>query len=167
MKNISQFNNMAMKKTALTEICIALLILLFAYTAVSKFLDYEKFVFQMRLAPLPMMRTIAPILGWLMPTIEIVIAVGLLMNKFRKTALFSSVILLILFEIYITGMLLSGQHLPCTCGGIISTMSWKQHLGFNALFILIGVTAIKQTKKNSLDPSEKKGKIDVKDLSRA
>jgi len=64
-------------------------------------------------------------------------------------------------------MLLSGQHLPCTCGGIISKMSWKQHLGFNALFILVGLIGIIKTKKNSLGLSAKRGTENIKDLSRA
>ncbi len=33
----------------LIEICIALLMLLFGYTALSKLLEYDKFIFQMRL----------------------------------------------------------------------------------------------------------------------
>jgi len=156
-----------MKKTALAEICVALLILLFAYTAASKFIDYNTFVFQMQRAPLPLMKLVAPVLGWLMPTIELFIVIGLLIARFQLKALYVSVVLLILFEIYITGMLLSGQHLPCTCGGVISRMSWKQHLGFNALLILFGLTAIIQTKKNSLSVSAKSETDNIEDLSRA
>lgn len=156
-----------MKKTALTEICIALLILLFAYTAASKFIDYNTFVLQMQRAPLPAMKMVAPILGWLMPTIEMVIVIGLLITRFQLKALYASVILLALFEIYITGMLLSGQHLPCTCGGVVSRMTWKQHVVFNALFIFIGLMAIIQTKKISLSVSPKTEKGNIKDLSRA
>jgi putative oxidoreductase len=141
-----------------------LLLVLFAYTATIKFLDYNKFVFQMRLAPLPLMKFAAPMLGWLMPAIEMAIAIGLLFIRFRLTALYTSVILLLVFEIYIIGMLLSGHDLPCTCGGIISKMSWKQHLAFNAIFILVGLTGILQYRKYKLIPPAKNGAGNIKVL---
>jgi putative oxidoreductase len=131
-----------MKKELIATACISLIVLLFVYTSASKFLDYPKFVFQLRLAPLPMMITLAPVIGWLVPLAELLVPLGLLTEKYRLKALFATVALLILFEFYITAMLLTGKHLPCTCGGIISTLGWKQHLLFNALFILIAVTAI-------------------------
>jgi putative oxidoreductase len=132
-----------MKKNLLTEILIAILVLIFAYTACSKFLDYEKFVFQMQLAPIPLMKWAAPILGVVMPLLETGIVFGLLFERSRLLGLYASITLLILFEIYINAMLLTGLHLPCTCGGFISKMSWKQHLWFNAVLILISWASIK------------------------
>jgi len=138
-----------MKKEILISCSTALFIFLFAYTALSKFLDYNLFVLQMRKAHLPVMRTIAPVLGWVVPALETVLVVGLFSRNFRLKALVSAVGLLLIFEIYIAGMLLANQHLPCTCGGIISKMSWKQHLIFNAVFIGIGTMAIFQIKNYS------------------
>jgi putative oxidoreductase len=147
-------------KKHLANICVALLLLLFAYTATSKFLEHPKFVFQMRLAPVPFIGSIAPVISWLIPGLETLIVAGLLIDRFRVLALYTAAILLILFEIYISIMLLSGLHLPCTCGGIISGMSWKQHLLFNALFLLITITAIAQHKKQpSSLPLKPKGMI--------
>jgi len=137
-----------MKKEFAIEICIALIVLLFAYTGVSKVLDYDKFVFQMRLAPLPLMITLAPVLGVVMPVIELLIAMALLFNQTRLKALYATIGLLISFELYISGMMLTGRHLPCTCGGIISKMGWGQHLLFNMLFILLSITTIYLIKKN-------------------
>jgi putative oxidoreductase len=143
---ILAYNLIPMKRPIIYQIIIFLLILLFAYTAMSKFLDYRKFVFQMRLAPLPIMNWAAPILGWLMPLLESLLFVGLIITRYRLIALYATFSLLILFEIYIGGMLLSGHNLPCTCGGIISHMSWKQHLLFNAVFIILSLVAIKEQK---------------------
>jgi hypothetical protein len=159
---MATMNNSA-NKNILLRFLTGLLVLLFSYTATSKFLDQELFVFQMRLAPLPLMIAAAPILGWLVPSIEMLIAIGLLINSFRLKALYASVILLVLFEFYIIGMLLSGHQLPCTCGGIISTMNWKQHLLFNALFIFIGLTTIIKIKINNV--SSKNGEENIKGLS--
>lgn len=131
-----------MKTNRIIEICTALIVLLFAYTAVSKVLDYDKFVFQMRLAPVPLMLPLAPVLGILVPATEILIVTGLLIRRFRLAALYATIVLLTTFEIYIAAMLLTGHHLPCTCGGIISKMGWGQHLLFNLLFIGIASAAI-------------------------
>lgn len=141
-----------MKRYIFSDIAALLFIILFAYTATSKFLDHELFVFQLRLAPLPFMIPLAPLLGWLMPGIEAIIVILLSIKKYRLKGLYASVILMFLFEIYILAMLSTGSHLPCTCGGIISTMTWKQHLPFNAFFILIGIAGIiksNQQKKDS------------------
>jgi putative oxidoreductase len=126
-----------MKRSLFSILITMFLVLLFAYTAVSKVLDYELFVFQMKLAPLPLMRTIAPVLGWFMPVLELGLCAGLMIRRFHLIALYSIVCLLLIFEAYIGGMLLSGQHLPCTCGGIISKMNWKEHLLFNAFVIVL------------------------------
>jgi hypothetical protein len=120
------------------------MVLLFSYTASSKLIDYEKFVFQMRLAPLPVMKNVAPVLGWVMPVAEAMIVFGLLYKPLRLNALKASVVLIVLFELYITTMLFSGRQLPCTCGGILSSMSWKEHLIFNAFFLFLGFLSIRE-----------------------
>jgi putative oxidoreductase len=152
-------------------ICFSFL-LLFVYTSASKFLNYDRFVFQMRLAPVPGMKILAPALGWLVPSIEILIAAGfvigiLFVPAFKIKSLYASVILLVAFEIYITIMLLSGSYLPCTCGGIISQMGWKQHLFFNGFLILAGMLSISYLKKHKASPPTEQAKDDLKELSRA
>ena len=146
-----------MKRISFSDIISILLLLLFIYTATSKFLDYDKFVFQMRLAPLTFMHWAAPILGWLMPSVEmllvIMLAIGIIESKYQTVGIYASLILLLSFEIYISGMLLSGIRLPCTCGGIISKMSWKQHLVFNGIFIIFSAIAIANTKKVKNKPN--------------
>ncbi|MGF7079729.1 MauE/DoxX family redox-associated membrane protein [Mucilaginibacter sp. UYCu711] len=164
-------NSTTYEKIIFTTLIISLLMLLFIYTSVSKFLDYDKFVFQMRLAPVPLMKILAPALGWLVPGIEMLIAIGLAAGFFypnlRIMALYSSVILLIIFEIYIGTMLLSGSHLPCTCGGIISKMGWQQHLLFNAFFIITGIISIRFLPKKKLSINDLYTQTPYKDLSRA
>jgi putative oxidoreductase len=160
-----------MKRTIIPNIVSFLIILLFVYTSTSKFLDYDKFVFQMRLAPVPLMKILAPILGWVVPAVEMVVAISLAVGFFfpaiKMKGLFGSVYLLSIFEIYIAIMLLSGSHLPCTCGGIVSQMGWKQHLFFNAFFIICGILSIKYSKKQKTSPPIKFAPDENKILSRA
>ncbi|MFC0318669.1 MULTISPECIES: MauE/DoxX family redox-associated membrane protein [Olivibacter] len=116
-------------------------ILLFAYTGISKLLDYEKFVFQMRLAPVPLIKTVAPIIGRVLPWVELALAAMLYFENTRYFGYRASLVLMILFEIYISWMKIvsikTGIHLPCTCGGIISSMGWLTHLIFNASVIVL------------------------------
>lgn len=117
--------------------CSLLLIMLFTYTALSKLLEQDIFVFQMKLSPVKFMAQWAAVLGWLVPLVELFIVGLLLIKNFRTAGLYLSFLLLLAFEIYITSMLLSGLSLPCTCGGVISRLGWKGHLVFNAAFMLL------------------------------
>lgn len=146
-----------MKKESLVDLIAAIFILLFSYTAVSKFLDYERFVFQMKLAPIPLMSALAPLLGIITPVIESLIVLLLLFRRTRALGIYTSLFLIIIFEVYVVGMLASGKNLPCSCGGIISTLSWKAHIGFNAIFIFIGLAAVFLMKsKQNISPNTKK-----------
>lgn len=48
-----------------------------------------------------------------------------------------SLVLMMAFTVYI-GMALVGawEKLPCGCGSVISSLSWKQHFFFNLFFLL-------------------------------
>jgi putative oxidoreductase len=155
-----------MKRIPLANSVSVLLLLLFIYSATSKFLEYDKFVFQMKLAPVPLMNWSAPVLGWLIPAIETFLVIGLAAGMFHLViqvkTLYASVILLFVFEFYISAMLLSGLELPCTCGGIISQMSWWQHLLFNAFFIITGVFSIRYSQKYKAHPADKFGYHELK-----
>jgi phage shock protein PspC (stress-responsive transcriptional regulator) len=43
---------------------------------------------------------------------------------------------------YILLMLISDERLPCSCGGVLQQLSWKQHLIFNLFFLLLAVVGI-------------------------
>jgi putative oxidoreductase len=132
-----------MKRQHLLNIGIALLLLLYSYTAISKFLDQYRYVFQMKLSPFSLVKNFAQFWGWFIPLTEITIVIGLCFEKTKKQALMISLGLLIIFEIYIVGMLMTGLKLPCACGGVIAFMSWKVHVLFNAIFITINIVAIR------------------------
>ncbi|MFT3947188.1 MAG: hypothetical protein QM763_09465 [Agriterribacter sp.] len=129
------------------QVIPGLLMLLFFYTAFSKLMDYP--LFKAALGDVPFISRFANILAWLLPVTEI-IAGGLLFHpSTRKIGLLLSLALLIVFTAYLFGMVVSGIKLPCNCGGVISTMSWKQHLVFNAFFIILTtIAAVKYTSKN-------------------
>lgn len=131
-----------------TIITLISLMLLFSYTAISKLLEQDTFIFQMKLSPLTLMKTLAPMLAWLLPFTELTVVCLLFSERYRRVGLWYSIVLFSIFEIYIAGMLISKQHLPCTCGGIISMLSWKGHLVFNAAFIVSAYLTLVLDKPN-------------------
>lgn len=121
------------------EVITGLLVFLWLYTGLTKLYDVSRFAAAMRhnsiLAPY------ADILKWLVPITEIIIVIFLCIPQTRKKGILVSAILLALFAGYISYMLLQDSDLPCTCGGILETMSWKQHLVFNISVTVLCVAA--------------------------
>jgi hypothetical protein len=130
-----------MKNLIFPQIVVLLLILLFSYTAASKLLEHTRFLFQLRLSPLPQMVIFAELLSWSVPILEagiaVMLTVGVITGRFLNKGLWISLVLMAAFEIYITAMFFSGKDLPCACGGIISLMSWRGHMIFNGLTIIL------------------------------
>lgn len=121
------------------ELITGLLVFLFLYTALTKLYDVSRFAAAMRhnsiLAPY------ADILKWVVPITEIIIVILLCVAQTRRMGIFISAILLALFAGYISYMLIKDSDLPCTCGGILESMSWRQHLMFNLSMSTLSVAA--------------------------
>jgi len=121
------------------SIIAALLIALFVYTALSKVMQLHRF--QIALRSSPWLREYSRQLAWGIPGIELVLAAGLLILRFRERALLFSGILLLVFTLYIGGMLLFTEKLPCGCGGVIEALDWQQHLVLNIVLTLLAFLA--------------------------
>ncbi len=122
------------------ETMIALFVLLFVYAAFSKLADYQNF--KDNIVFITGQPKLAALLANSLLIAEIVIALLLCINRSRLPGLYAFVALLLLFTAYIVYLLLSGRNLPCSCGGVISSLTWKQHLLFNACFLVAGIAAI-------------------------
>lgn len=129
-----------MSRKLIIEIITALLIVLFVYAGLSKLLDHH--TFSLQLARSPLLGSWAFVIAWVLPIGELLLAAALVIPATRLLGLYASSILLIVFTLYLVYMLSFSTHLPCTCGGIISTLSWKQHVGFNTVFILLAAGGI-------------------------
>jgi hypothetical protein len=135
-----------LKRIPVTEICSSLLILLFAYTAFSKLLTYKKFRWVLNESPL--IHNGAGVIVWLLPAAELLIVLLLIIPTYRSTGFKLSISLLILFTSYLIYMILFASHLPCNCGGVISSMTWKQHIFFNLFFIGIAITGLMSLRRS-------------------
>lgn len=125
-----------MKRTILIEIIAAILILLFLYVAVSKWIDMPSFVRAMHNQPFP--SWLADIFVWAVPGAEVVISVLLMFRRTQHIGFIASLVLMCLFTLYIGSILLHlFPRVPCSCGGVIKQLSWTQHFIFNLFFVAI------------------------------
>jgi uncharacterized membrane protein YphA (DoxX/SURF4 family) len=129
----------SIKDNIVTVICY-LYVLLFVYAAVSKLLDFENF--QVQIAQSPLLTAYAGFFSKAIIIVELIIAVLLTIRRFRIIALFSAYTIMILFSVYIFIILNYSPYVPCSCGGILEKMGWKEHLVFNIIFSIIGIIAL-------------------------
>jgi hypothetical protein len=127
-------------KKLIIEIIIFLYVVLFLYAAGTKLLDYERSAAQIGQSPL--LTNYAGVIAWLVPAIEIVIAMMLMITRFRLIALYASFGLMVIFTLYVAAILSLSTELPCACGGVLSMLHWKGHLIFNSGFVLLALAAI-------------------------
>jgi hypothetical protein len=86
------------------------------------------------------------------PFVELVIAGTLLFPKYMLGSLYASFFLLVIFTVYITAVLNFSDTIPCSCGGVVSTLGWKGHIIFNTSFMLLALLGISLTKKLQMKP---------------
>jgi putative oxidoreductase len=142
-----------MKRKIIIEIISSLLILLFLYASVSKWLAFRTFIGEMNNQPFPNWMT--PFLVWSIPFIEVLIAIGLIFEKTRVQSFYASLILMLAFTIYTVAILLHAfKYIPCSCGGVIRKLTWPQHLFFNLFFVGISILGIILKKREPVNAVE-------------
>jgi len=122
------------------KIVSILLALLFMYAGASKMLDFENF--QVQLAQSPLLSAYAGMISYVIIAIEFIVAIALCMNSSRLIGLYASLGLMAGFTIYIYLILNYSDFIPCSCGGILEKLGWKEHLVFNIFFFLFALAAI-------------------------
>ena len=121
------------------EIVVALYVLLFLYTAIMKIKDIPFFIGSM--THTPVLRPYATLLAGMIPAMEIAIAVLLIIPRTRHYGLLTGTGLMGIFTLYVAFILATMKELPCSCGGVIQQLNWKEHLIFNSGFLLAGILA--------------------------
>ena len=130
----------AMKKKIAIEIICFLFILLFTYAAVMKLMDVQKFTVQIGQSPL--LTNFAGVVAWGIPITELLIAGMLAITRLRLWGLYASFGLMTMFTAYIIAILQFSEHIPCSCGGVLESMGWTEHLIFNIGFVLLGLGGV-------------------------
>lgn len=129
------------KRQVVLECIAALLILLFLYASVSKFLDFKRFVDEINNQPLPNSWT--PFIVWGVPFLEIAISVTVTFEYTRLLGFYASLVMMLLFTIYSILILAHFfPYIPCSCGGVIRKLTWPQHLILNLFYVALSITGI-------------------------
>lgn len=115
-------------------------VLLFTYASISKLLDFENF--QVQIAQSPLLSAYAGFISYFTIVIELFCVVLLIVPKMRLLGLYMSLGLMAAFSIYIYLILNYSDFVPCSCGGILEKMGWKEHLIFNIVCVFMAVGAI-------------------------
>lgn len=136
---------MKSKQQIFVTVISVLLILLFTYAAISKLMDYHQFSKQLNVSTL--LKPIAGMLTWMIPSGELYIAILLVVPEWRTSGMKLSFILMSMFSAYIAIMLLFFDELPCSCGGVFERMSWNQHLLFNLTFTFLAFAGLRLQKQ--------------------
>jgi hypothetical protein len=127
-------------KNAILEIICLLYVILFVYAAVSKLLDFENF--RVQLGQSPLLSAFAGSIAWIIPVLELLIALLLVLKQWRLVGLFSAFSLMIMFTAYIYIILNYSSFVPCSCGGILEKMGWTEHMFFNFVFMILAAAGI-------------------------
>ncbi len=124
----------------IVETTSILLIILFVYAGLSKLLEFQNF--RAQLGQSPLLSAYTGFISYAVLAVEFTIALLLAIPKTRFIALFASFTLMLLFTAYIIVILNYSSFVPCSCGGILEQLGWKEHLIFNIVFTLLAATAI-------------------------
>ncbi len=123
------------------ELITALFVILFTYTPLSKILDVDTFRKQMLNQPLP--DVLKQNLVWLVPVSEITTSIFLIIKPVRLCGFVLAFLLMLAFTLYV-GLILANTfaYIPCSCGGILNTLSWKAHFIFNIVITLLALAGV-------------------------
>ncbi|RYD96815.1 MAG: hypothetical protein EOP54_12740 [Sphingobacteriales bacterium] len=123
------------------QFATAALATLFCYAAMSKLLNYEQSEQEMLNQVFP--QSVAIVLTWLVPSVELLVTMLLLIKTTQHIGLWVAALLLLAFSVYIS-VVMTGAfgRVPCSCGGILKSMSYGTHLVFNLFFMFLAIGAL-------------------------
>ncbi len=127
-------------KSTIIKVTSCLYIILFVYASVSKLLEFQDF--QTQLGQSPLLGAFALPVSYGIIIIELFISLLLAFDRTRKLGLYMSFTLMIIFTTYIIIILNLTTFTPCSCGGVLESLGWTEHLIFNIAFILLALIMV-------------------------
>jgi hypothetical protein len=129
-------------KGVIVEVISMLFIILFAYAGLTKLLEGHRFYDTIRNSPILGGETLASLASWTVPLAELAVALLLVRSRTRLIGLYGAMAMMLLFTGYTMAIVFFAPYRPCSCGGVISLLSWEQHLALNILLLLLAVLII-------------------------
>lgn len=124
----------------MTDLTAYFYILLFFYASISKIMDFENF--QVQIGQSPLLSAYAGMVSYGVILLELLIVGCLSLSKFRLAGLYASTALMCAFTVYIYLILNYSDFVPCSCGGILEKLGWREHLVFNIGCVILGCIAV-------------------------
>lgn len=135
----------------IVEIISMLYVLIFTFAGLTKFLEGDQFFNNLNNSPiLPDIVWLPFIISWAVPTLEILTASLIAIPITRLKGLYGALGLMILFTLYVAGIVFFSPYTPCSCGGVLTLLSWPQHLILNIGLILLAISGIRLYQKCKL-----------------
>lgn len=122
-------------------------VVLLSYAGISKFIEGNSLYIALINAPLYLNKPAADLLKWWIPIIEILLAISISFKTTRRIGYLSIALLFILLSLYAGWITWFLPNKPCSCGGLISLLSWKQHVVFNLINLILSLVAWYITKR--------------------
>jgi len=129
----------------IVDIISYIFILLFLHTALDKIWKFNNF--RQVLGFMPLLGSAGNIIAYVVPAAEITISALLIIPSTRKWGLAASLTMMLIFTSYLVFMIFYTDDLPCNCGGVISQLTWTQHIWFNSFFVLLGIVGFRLSQK--------------------
>jgi len=141
-----------MKRINFLDVVIFLFVILFIYAATNKLMTFAEFQAQLGKSPLIMGNS--KILSYAVPSVEIVISLLLLLPRTILYGLYGSFFLMVSFTGYILFILTLSPYVPCSCGGVLNSLGWTEHLIFNIAFVLLAIAGVFLYNRQQKEQSE-------------
>lgn len=136
MKGVARYRGI------IVEVICLLFIVLLTYAGLTKFLEGHRFYDNLRNSPIIGGETLASLASWMVPLAELAVALLLVKSRTRLIGLYGALGLMLLFTGYTVAIVFIAPYRPCSCGGVISLLSWEQHLVLNVVLLLLALLAI-------------------------
>lgn len=122
------------------NLTVYLFVILFIYSAISKLIDFENF--QVQIAQSPLLTAFATPIAYGVVLGEILVALMLCFEKSKVLGLYLFLGFMSAFTLYIYLILNYSPFVPCSCGGVLENLGWRDHLWFNLFFCIAAILVI-------------------------
>lgn len=127
-------------KNLIAETIIFLLLLMWAYTFVSKLIDFDTFERQINGAYL--LSALGSALPYVLQILHLSIVVLLIKKSWRKIGLITSLFILLIYTAYLVYILKFAPTIPCSCISLFRGWNWDDQLWINLAVITLNIIGL-------------------------
>lgn len=127
-------------KNLIAETIIFLLLLMWAYTFVSKLIDFDTFERQINGAYL--LSALGSALPYVLQILHLSIVVLLIKKSWRKMGLITSLFILLIYTAYLVYILKFAPSIPCSCISLFRGLKWDDQFWLNLAVLTLNIIGL-------------------------